>query len=160
MANYFVYRINGGEVLVGSVDSQNVSGFFAQAQDPNTPDGVDLSVPKIYDGSSVRNATAQEIAYFAVAKDQDDAVLARSNQSGLLILGNKNGIVYKAIAEVMINEINILRRWIVSFKNQVALSSSLADLKTIISGLSDLPDRTPTQARNAVQSSIKSGNND
>ncbi len=64
---------------------------------------------------------------------------------------------YRAIAAVAIDEINILREWIVSFQAAVAAATSLANLQTRVAALANLPDRTLTQARNAFIVRVNSG---
>ena len=51
---------------------------------------------------------------------------------------------------VALDEINVLREWLASFKTEVAAASSLSDLKTRIAGLPATPDRTAVQLKNAV----------
>jgi hypothetical protein len=63
----------------------------------------------------------------------------------------------RAIVLVAIDEINLLRQWITSFKAAVALAASLADLKTRVAALDNLPDRTAAQAKNAVVAKIDAG---
>lgn len=161
MALYFIYRVNGGEVLSVSVDSQSPlpSSYLGEIQDPKTPNGSDLSSPKIYDGSQVRNATAQEISNFSVAAAQDEAMIARESSAKLMDLG-LNGIIHKSIVQNIVDEINILRGWIMDFKAQVAASTNLANLQSRVASLDNLPDRTYTQARNAIKTAINSGTND
>ncbi len=64
---------------------------------------------------------------------------------------------YRATAALAIDEINILREWIVSFQAAVAASTSLANLQTRVAALPNLPDRTLTQAKNAFIAKVNSG---
>lgn len=57
----------------------------------------------------------------------------------------------KAIALTLLDEINLLREWIASFKAAVAASTSLANLQTRVAALPDMPDRTVQQAIQAVR---------
>jgi hypothetical protein len=70
----FLYRINGGEVSI--VSTEAITGhdpaYFATVTDPLLPDGAGLAPPKIHVSGTVRNATAEEIANFAVAQDADE----------------------------------------------------------------------------------------
>lgn len=161
MATFFIYRVNGGEVLTVSVNSQ--SGFsskFAQIQDPSTPDGIDLGTRKIRDGSTVRNATQAEIDNFPVAQAADELDEKRTFYNSLLDLGEIRGVALKAIASVVIDELNVIRQWVMSFKTEVAAATNLADLKTRVAALPNLNDRTAAQARTAVKNAITSGAND
>lgn len=66
----------------------------------------------------------------------------------------------RGILLVLLDEINALRGWLVSFKVATAASTSLADLKTRVAALPDMPDRTAAQARSAVAGKISSGSAD
>lgn len=66
----------------------------------------------------------------------------------------------RGIVLVAVDEINLLRQWLTTFKAEVAAATSLADLKTRVAGLPNLPDRTPVQAKNAVTSKINAGGAD
>jgi hypothetical protein len=63
----------------------------------------------------------------------------------------------RAVLLTVFDENNNLRQWIQAFKGQVALASSLADLKTRVAALPDMPDRTVPQAKVSVQNKINSG---
>lgn len=65
--------------------------------------------------------------------------------------------VLRAVVKVLVDELNALREWDVAFKAAVAAATSLADLKTRVAALPDLPDRTLAQARNAVVAAVNSG---
>lgn len=66
----------------------------------------------------------------------------------------------RALALVTLAELNVVRDWITDFKAQVALSSSLADLKTRVASLPATPDRTSTQLLNAMLAELAAGNAD
>lgn len=66
----------------------------------------------------------------------------------------------RAILLTIFDENNNTRQWIQSFKAAVAASTSLADLKTRVAALPDMPDRTIAQAKTAVQNKISSGGAD
>jgi hypothetical protein len=51
----------------------------------------------------------------------------------------------EAIVLLTMDEVNNLRGWIVSFKAATAAASSLADLKTRVAALPNMPDRTTNQ---------------
>jgi hypothetical protein len=56
----------------------------------------------------------------------------------------------RAIALVTLDEVNALRQWITDFKTAVANAATLAALKTAVAALPNVPQRTATQAKNAV----------
>lgn len=66
----------------------------------------------------------------------------------------------RAVMLVLIDENNLTREWIQNFKSAVSASASLADLKTRVAALPDMPDRTVAQAKTAVQNKINSGASD
>jgi hypothetical protein len=63
----------------------------------------------------------------------------------------------RALLLVLLDELNNIREWLVSFQNQVALATTLADLKTRVATLPAMPDRTAAQARTAIGNKISSG---
>lgn len=60
----------------------------------------------------------------------------------------------RAIVAVLIDEINALRGWMTSYKADVAASTSLADLKTRVAALPNLPARTGAQAKSAIAAKV------
>lgn len=70
------------------------------------------------------------------------------------------GVRLRAALLVTLDEINNLRQWIEAFKAQVALASNLADLKTRVSSLPAMPDRTTAQVKNAIRGKIDAGSAD
>lgn len=97
-------------------------------------------------------------------RDAVDSALAAA-ALGNVRLGAKNEIVgtyplsvlLRAMADVLLSEVNILRGWTVSFKAATAAATSLANLQTRVAALSDLPDRTLAQVKTAIQNEIDSG---
>jgi hypothetical protein len=73
------------------------------------------------------------------------------------LLGTDLGKALRAEAAVLVDEINLLRQWLVSFKAATAAATSLADFKARVAALANLPDRTLTQAKNAIVAKIDSG---
>jgi hypothetical protein len=78
---------------------------------------------------------------------------AKAAIDGNIRLGYDN----RAIAKLIVDEINDLRQWITSFKSATAASSTLADFKTRIAALPNMPDRTMSQAKSAYKALIDSG---
>lgn len=70
------------------------------------------------------------------------------------------GDIVAALALLTLEEINVLRQWITSFKAAVAASTSLADLRTRVAALSNTPDRTRTQLLSAVTAKLSDGSLD
>lgn len=65
--------------------------------------------------------------------------------------------ILRGTAAVLVDEINLLREWIVAFKAATAAATSLANLQTRVAALPDLPDRTVAQAKTAIQNKITAG---
>ena len=63
----------------------------------------------------------------------------------------------RAFADILKDEINILRGWTVSFKAEVAAATNLADLKTRVATLPTLNDRTLSQLKTAITNRIDDG---
>jgi hypothetical protein len=131
----FLFRINGGEVQGVSVAAgtyaSNADPLLDFVDGPATPDGEGLSTPKIFiSPSTVRNATAPEIANFAVARDFDFNVTNKQTAEGLVDVQIVFRKTFKALALVLLDEINILRT------------------------LHSLPDRTLSQAVTAIKGKI------
>lgn len=76
-----------------------------------------------------------------------------------LVLSDRDvlGDAVEALALITLSEVNLLRGWLASFKAQVAAASSLADLKTRVAALPDMPDRTTQQLVQAVRAKMIDG---
>lgn len=85
------------------------------------------------------------------------ALRARAPASAQLDTRDPTGALIRAVAGVTMDELNAIRQWIEAFKAQVALATTLADLKTRVAALPAMPDRTLTQARTAIQAKITAG---
>ena len=102
-----LYRRTGGRVE--GLAPSNTGAFsahdavYALVVDPPMPDGADLTVPKVYDGSVMRNATAGEIAGFAAAQAGDDTRRAQGEIDNWPVM-------IKALVLALVDEINILRQ--------------------------------------------------
>ena len=142
MSIHYLYRINGGEVLGMSVVLEaytNVDpAYVAVVTDPAEPDGRDLQPLKIFDAGTIRNATAPEIANFAVAAADDQKLMDRDAAKALCTDAAVMRSVFRALIHVLIDEINILRR-----KQKPPLA-----------------DRTVAQAVAAIKSRIDTGDYD
>lgn len=66
-------------------------------------------------------------------------------------------ILLRALADILKDEINVVRGWTASFKTEVAAASNLADLKTRVATLPTLGARTLAQLKTAINSRIDSG---
>lgn len=112
--------------------------------------------------TSLQAAAAPIIAAFDPSPAADAAYLsaqAHTVSSGLFISG-LGGLTLRAIASVLVDELNLLRQRDRDRAIDVAASTSLADLKTRWAARSDLADRTLSQAKTALQNAITSGTAD
>ena len=70
------------------------------------------------------------------------------------------GVRLRAALLVTLDEVNILRQWLASFKTEVAASSNLADLKNRVATLPATADRTASQLKTAIKGKIDAGSAD
>ena len=96
--------------------------------------------------------------------DSDAAELAFENTnaraSAISRLDNDKTDLLKlqrAEAGIAIDEINAIREWITSLKAAVAAASTIANLKTGVAALPNMPDRTLAQAITALKNKINGG---
>jgi len=111
----YLYRLRSGEILGQSIDPAVWSGvdaqFFAVLESPAEDPALDRTQPMIWDGTTVRNATASEVAAFPTAAQSDDNLAAREEVAALF-LGEKSslGKMFRLITLVAMDEINVLRQ--------------------------------------------------
>jgi hypothetical protein len=174
----FLYRENGGQTTSASTDPNAFSDvgpaqndpwddsyYFNVATDPdNQPHGDDLSPAKLYDPvtDTLRNASAAEIANFAVAEAEDENLINR--ELGKLMINaltQAQSKLVRCLVDVIVDELNIhTGSWNI-FRAEVAASSSMADLKSrIANNTSDRPVRTLGEVKTAILNRIDSGVND
>ncbi len=84
------------------------------------------------------------------------AVLTAKRNAAKAIIDNDvpDGRVERAVIALLVQELNLLREWIESFKSAVAASVSLANLQTRVAALATMSDRTGPQVTNAIKSAI------
>lgn len=133
-----------------SIPIDGISGVVS----PYNPTTVRVSPP------SLQAAAQPIIDAFDPSQAAQDAWQALQNQNQAIafmtVLGNQ-ARAYRAVAAIMVDEINALRDWITGFKAAVAAATSLADLKTRVAALPNTPDRTMQQAKDAFIAKIQSG---
>lgn len=86
----------------------------------------------------------------ALYRSQAVAILTNPLPQGKVNRAIPLGILDSAVAAL-----NTLREWDMSFKAAVAAATSLADLKTRVAALPDLPDLVEANVVNAVKSAIQ-----
>jgi hypothetical protein len=63
--------------------------------------------------------------------------------------------ITKGLALTLLDEVNLLRDWITSFKAATAAATSLANLQTRVAALANVPERTAAQLKTAVYNKAK-----
>lgn len=101
--------------------------------------------------------TSQEKIDFDNAQTASQTLSIRTRAKAQLTGFADSPLYQRAFADILKDEINILRGWTVNFKAEVAAASNLADLKTRVAGLPTLNDRTLSQLKIALQSRVDSG---
>jgi hypothetical protein len=163
-----LYRISSGEVVKFSVANQlftdRDTSLWGVLNDPPTPDGTETRDPngdlrvlgyaKILDSGTVRNATQPEIDSFSTSEDADDSIQDRDAAIVLFQAHPAFRKLMTAYSDIVKDEINGLRQWIVQYKAAVAAANNLGTLKTSVANLPDLPDRTLAQLKTAIQNRI------
>jgi len=89
----------------------------------------------------------------AVALDTGTRAGARDQLVGF----RSNALLLRALADILRDELNILRGNWNAFKVEVAAAASLADLKTRVAAMPNLPDRTLAQLRTAINTRVDGG---
>ena len=79
------------------------------------------------------------------------------DKAAAAVVTEKPLVWIRAAAAVLVDEINVLRQWEMSLKAGIAAATSLADVKTAVAALPNLPDRTLAQAKTAIQNKITTG---
>lgn len=117
----------------------------------------------VYDPSATqaqRDAVASWIASVDLDAEVAAATLAELRAAANACFQNGTGAPDKldrAVAMVLLDEINNLRQWITSFKAAVAAATSFGNLQTRVAALANMPDRTPAQAKTAVTNKLNGG---
>ena len=165
MPNIFRYSnlTNRGEYLesVPVPEGSYPDGFYLES--PDVVALINGDVPRIYwirDGVTVREMTAQE-------KTDLDAEIAavflagnRSTAGAIKDMASAEGIQWRALALMLLDEFNDLRKRDRDRTADVAAATNLANLKTLWAARADLSDRTIAQVKTAYQNKIDAGSAD
>jgi len=120
--------------------------------------GVSASVRVIPQSQqAAAQATIDAFDWSDAAQDAWEQGLLHPGAIGGLNAPDVSGILIRAVAALLVDELNVLRQ---QFRDQaaaVAAATSLADLKTRWAALSATPDRTLAQARTAIANKINAG---
>ncbi len=111
-------------------------------------------------GDLIQEMTAGEKTTLDAAEAAAALTARRTTASNVSNNSTADGIQMRAIVSILLDELNTLRAWTVSFKAEVAAATTLADLKSRVATLSTLNNRTLTQAKTAYQNKINDGSAD
>jgi hypothetical protein len=95
-----------------------------------------------------------------VAAEPTPQAALRARAKALFDGTSEGGVKDRAIAWLLVNQLNTLRSWDMSFKAAVAASVSLADLKARVALLPDLAQITLSAARQAYRDLLDGGSAD
>jgi len=92
-------------------------------------------------------------------KDAVDAAIvaaakASEKSAASAAIDGNSGYELRALAQVVIDEINNLRQWDTDLKAAFANNSTLATIRTAVAALSNMPARTLAQAKTAYKNHI------
>lgn len=117
-----------------------------------------------WDGSETqadRDAVAAWLATVDPASFEDAAnetTELRAEADAIMQTGTEaQAKLFRAVASVLVDELNSIRQWITSFKAATAAATSLNDFKTRVAALGNMPDRTLAQAKTAITNTLNSG---
>ncbi len=171
-----LYRISSNEVLKVSPKDQQFDSrdtvVFGQLDDPTTPDGTDvreqidpegplrvLGFAKIAEpgGNNVRNATQPEIDGFATSEIDDDNQLDADQAVVLFEDHPQFRKKEKAFADIIKDELNILRARDDKLRDEIIAATNFSALKTALAVILDYPDQNPrtlSQLNTAIKNRI------
>jgi len=98
----------------------------------------------------VADNSPELVAFLAGPTDAEKRLAVATSSKSVLNGPGEHAVVNRALAALLLSEINALRSWITDFKAAVAGAASLANLKTAVAALPKMPDRTRTQAIQAI----------
>ncbi|HYE78135.1 MAG TPA: hypothetical protein VEI97_09120 [bacterium] len=120
-----------------------------------------MTLTRIVNGQPVTLSAAEEAAQQAEWDANPPLTAAqvlqrlRDRAKELFDDQDSEGKLWRAVASVLLDELNVLRKWTRDFKIEVAAANSLADLKSrVANNLPTLSDRDRTQARTAVRARL------
>lgn len=174
MAITAVYRKNGLEVLKVSLAGQLFASldpvYWGVLTDPLTPNGTNVrsdvegvlgpmrqlgfAKVAIVGSNTVRNATAPEIAAFVTSEATDAGLQDVGAVANWFQTHPRFRRAFKALVRRIVSENNLQSQKWNDYRVQVAAASTLADLKTRVAAMGDLPIRTDAQGLTALMNDI------
>ena len=129
----FIYVAAGCGSLPGSAKYRKISNGAVVEMSQGEKDALDAA-----------ESAAQTLSIRNGAKSQLDGFA-------------DNPLYQRALADILKEEINLLRKWTRDFKTEVAAATNLANLQTRVATLPTLNDRTLTQLKTAIDARIDDG---
>lgn len=160
-----VYRITSNEVIaISQADhpfDQADTNYFGVISGATYPDGYDrfdpdgnervLGYAKIVDGTSVRNATQEEIDTFEGFETADENLMDKARAQDLFETHPQFRKMMIAFADILKDEFNIVRERITTIQNAAVGADNFGEFKLAMLALSDLNDRTLAQLKTAIK---------
>lgn len=123
-------------------------------------DGLRVRLDWAPGATDPQKQAARDAVLAADLSDAEVRVLRAAAKTVATVDGGALGKALRAEALVIMDELNLLRQWLTDFKAQVAASSSLADLKTRVAALPNVPQRAKSQILTAIAAKLDSGDSD
>lgn len=97
-----------------------------------------------------------------IERDAVDAAIAAAQkaaarEAAVTALDGLGGYELRAIAAILIDEINNLRQWDSGLKAAFQANTTVANIRTAVLALPNMPDRKLSQAKTAYSNAISSG---
>jgi hypothetical protein len=161
MANVAIFRAGQVAQYLRSVNTPEYSSDPDVLVNPDVTalTAVDLKYWKRV-GNAVQEMTSGEKATVDSAAAAVVVTANRTAANEITTDAYSDGIKWRALTMILLDELNDLRQWTVAFKAQVAAASTLADLKTRVATLATLSDRTIAQAKTAYANKVNAGTAD
>jgi hypothetical protein len=164
---------SGGEITTFDTNGPPQQGCLIYSLPPNTQQEYDAAKAlletqptrylKILNGVLVEKSPAEKVGADDALAAQIQAKVTTDSRTGAknsVDELSQHGVRLRAIALVLLDEINTLRQRDRDRSADVAASTSLADLKTRWAARSALNDRNLTQAKQALKDKIDAGSAD
>lgn len=157
------FSVNGGVSIEKVAQNINLAVNIVLADATILQNQGDLELTDRNPGVGLRATTQLFVTLAAIDQAnldaQDAQVIPNVREQAIsgINLRSPEGAQWRALALILIDELNNLRQWDAAFKAQVALAANLADLKTRVAALPAMPDRTFLQFKNAFINKINNG---
>ena len=127
------------------------------------PDLSGLIEPQLYwrhDTGVIRDMNVAEKAGLDAEIEAQRIIDTRGFANEEMLALSGEGVRLRAVADMLLRELNILRTWDRDFQVATAASTNLNNFKSGVAGLPSLSDRTMAQAKASYQNLINAGDAD